>query len=86
MTVTRSLIGDKAGMDFDLLGSIKVSRLVESFQTYGRGPWPFLAPCQASSATMSASIPGNRELPASQYDLNTYLGRVKQAAEISDPR
>lgn len=35
---------------------------------------------------MSASLPGSRELPASQYDLSTYWGRVKQAAEISDPR
>ncbi|MCJ1469861.1 hypothetical protein MMC07_008505 [Pseudocyphellaria aurata] len=35
---------------------------------------------------MSASLPGKRELPASQYDLNTYWGRVKQSAEISDPR
>ncbi|KAA6412143.1 MAG: mitochondrial cation transporter [Lasallia pustulata] len=35
---------------------------------------------------MSASLPGSRELPASQYDLNTYWGRVKQSAEIADPR
>ncbi|MCJ1374080.1 hypothetical protein MMC20_005311 [Loxospora ochrophaea] len=35
---------------------------------------------------MSASLPGNRDLPASQYDLSTYWGRVKQSAEISDPR
>ena len=35
---------------------------------------------------MSASLPGSRELPASQYDLGTYLGRVRQAADISDPR
>ncbi|KAI4123655.1 MAG: hypothetical protein LQ347_006071 [Umbilicaria vellea] len=35
---------------------------------------------------MSASLPGSRDLPASQYDLNTYWGRVKQSAEISDPR
>ncbi|KFY42692.1 hypothetical protein V495_04370 [Pseudogymnoascus sp. VKM F-4514 (FW-929)] len=35
---------------------------------------------------MSAALPGNRELPASQYDLSTYWGRVKHAAEISDPR
>ncbi|OJD19568.1 hypothetical protein AJ78_00425 [Emergomyces pasteurianus Ep9510] len=35
---------------------------------------------------MSASISGNRDLPASRYDLSTYWGRVKQAAEISDPR
>ncbi|KAL1860957.1 Sideroflexin FSF1 [Paecilomyces lecythidis] len=35
---------------------------------------------------MSASLPGNRELPASQYDLSTYWGRVRQAADISDPR
>lgn len=35
---------------------------------------------------MSASLPGNRDLPASQYNLNTYWGRVKQSAEISDPR
>ncbi|CAF9923666.1 hypothetical protein IMSHALPRED_005989 [Imshaugia aleurites] len=35
---------------------------------------------------MAASLPGNRDLPASQYNLNTYWGRVKQSAEISDPR
>lgn len=35
---------------------------------------------------MSASLPGNRELPASQYDLSTYWGRVRHAANISDPR
>ncbi|MCJ1255930.1 hypothetical protein MMC24_003748 [Lignoscripta atroalba] len=35
---------------------------------------------------MSASLPGNRDLPASQYDLNTYWGRVKQSVEIADPR
>lgn len=35
---------------------------------------------------MSAALPGNRDLPTSQYDLNTYWGRVKQSAEISDPR
>ncbi|KAI9711175.1 MAG: putative alpha-isopropylmalate carrier [Bogoriella megaspora] len=35
---------------------------------------------------MSASLPGNRDLPASQYDLSTYQGRVRHAADISDPR
>ncbi|PGH06092.1 hypothetical protein AJ79_06626 [Helicocarpus griseus UAMH5409] len=35
---------------------------------------------------MSASIAGNRDLPASRHDLSTYWGRVKQSAEISDPR
>ncbi|KAF6217843.1 hypothetical protein HO133_006255 [Letharia lupina] len=35
---------------------------------------------------MSASLPGNRDLPASQYNLNTYWGRVQQSAEIADPR
>ncbi|KAG8629887.1 hypothetical protein KVT40_001506 [Elsinoe batatas] len=35
---------------------------------------------------MSASIPGSRDLPSSQYDLNTYWGRVKESAKISDPR
>ncbi|KAE8384441.1 Tricarboxylate/iron carrier [Aspergillus alliaceus] len=34
---------------------------------------------------MSASLPGTRELPASQYDLTTYLGRVRQCADLSDP-
>ena len=37
-------------------------------------------------STMSASLPGHRDLPASQYDLSTYWGRVKQSAEIADPR
>jgi len=35
---------------------------------------------------MSASLPGTRELPASQYDLSTYWGRVRHSADISDPR
>ncbi|KEF56258.1 uncharacterized protein A1O9_07839 [Exophiala aquamarina CBS 119918] len=35
---------------------------------------------------MSASLPGNRDLPASQYDLSTYWGRVQQSAQIADPR
>ncbi|CAK7202143.1 Sideroflexin FSF1 [Sporothrix eucalyptigena] len=35
---------------------------------------------------MSSSLPGSRELPASQYDLNTYWGRVKHTAGITDPR
>ncbi|KAJ5902556.1 hypothetical protein N7495_003084 [Penicillium taxi] len=35
---------------------------------------------------MSASLPGNRDLPVSQYDLSTYWGRVRHAADISDPR
>ncbi|CZS93570.1 hypothetical protein WAI453_001107 [Rhynchosporium graminicola] len=35
---------------------------------------------------MSASLPGGRELPASQYDLGTYWGRVRHSANISDPR
>lgn len=36
--------------------------------------------------TMSASLPGGRELPVSQYDLSSYWGRVRHAADISDPR
>ncbi|TPX13806.1 uncharacterized protein E0L32_005750 [Thyridium curvatum] len=35
---------------------------------------------------MSASIPGDRELPDSQYDLSTYWGRVRHTAGITDPR
>ncbi|CAD6592836.1 MAG: hypothetical protein ASARMPREDX12_006521 [Alectoria sarmentosa] len=35
---------------------------------------------------MSTSLPGSRDLPASQYDLSSYWGRVQQSAEISDPR
>lgn len=42
--------------------------------------------CNRADSTMSASLPGNRELPASRYDLSTYWGRVKHSAEISDPR
>ena len=41
--------------------------------------------CPAAIA-MSASLPGSRELPASQYDLSTYWGRVRQSADIADPR
>ncbi|EEP78085.1 predicted protein [Uncinocarpus reesii 1704] len=35
---------------------------------------------------MAASMSGSRDLPVSKHDLSTYWGRVKQAAEISDPR
>ncbi|OJJ87869.1 sideroflexin family transporter [Aspergillus glaucus CBS 516.65] len=35
---------------------------------------------------MTSSVPGNRELPASQYDLSTYWGRVRHSADIADPR
>ncbi|KAJ9628846.1 Sideroflexin FSF1 [Taxawa tesnikishii (nom. ined.)] len=35
---------------------------------------------------MSASLPGSRDLPASQYDLSTYWGRVKHSAQLADPR
>ncbi len=35
---------------------------------------------------MSAFLPGGRELPASQYDLSTYWGRVRHTAGITDPR
>ncbi|KAG7433189.1 putative mitochondrial transport protein fsf1 [Fusarium oxysporum f. sp. raphani] len=34
---------------------------------------------------MSASLRGKRELPVSQYDLGTYMGRVRHAASITDP-
>ncbi|KAG9232753.1 sideroflexin-5 [Amylocarpus encephaloides] len=39
-----------------------------------------------TTSRMSSSIPGRRELPASQYDLSTYWGRVRHSANISDPR
>lgn len=35
---------------------------------------------------MSASLPGSRDLPASQYDLTSYWGRVMHATGIADPR
>lgn len=35
---------------------------------------------------MSSSLPGSRELPASQFDLSTYWGRVQHTAGITDPR
>ncbi|GEQ71127.1 hypothetical protein JCM33374_g4808 [Metschnikowia sp. JCM 33374] len=34
---------------------------------------------------MASSIPGPVPLPASKYDLSTYLGRVRHCADISDP-
>ncbi|PNS15210.1 hypothetical protein CAC42_8211 [Sphaceloma murrayae] len=34
---------------------------------------------------MSASLPGSRDLPSSEYNLETYWGRVKESAKISDP-
>ncbi|KAK3302570.1 Tricarboxylate/iron carrier [Chaetomium strumarium] len=35
---------------------------------------------------MSASLPGGRALPESQYDLSTYWGRVRHTVGITDPR
>ncbi|KAK1780254.1 Tricarboxylate/iron carrier [Copromyces sp. CBS 386.78] len=35
---------------------------------------------------MSASLPGARALPDSQYDLSTYWGRVRHTAGLTDPR
>lgn len=35
---------------------------------------------------MSSSVPGTVQLPSSKYDLDTYMGRVKHCAEVSDPR
>ncbi|KAJ2969308.1 hypothetical protein NQ176_g8732 [Zarea fungicola] len=34
---------------------------------------------------MSASLPGDRELPRSQFDLSTYAGRVRHAITLTDP-
>ena len=34
---------------------------------------------------MASSVSGTVPLPASRYDLSTYLGRVRHCAEISDP-
>ncbi|UNI13977.1 Sideroflexin FSF1 [Purpureocillium takamizusanense] len=34
---------------------------------------------------MSSSLPGSRELPVSQYDLGTYMGRVRHSIGITDP-
>ncbi|KAJ6446691.1 mitochondrial cation transporter [Purpureocillium lavendulum] len=34
---------------------------------------------------MSASLPGSRDLPVSQYDLSTYMGRVRHAIGITNP-
>ncbi|KAM0514105.1 hypothetical protein ACHAPE_007196 [Trichoderma viride] len=34
---------------------------------------------------MSASLPGSRDLPSSQYDLSTYYGRVRHTMSITDP-
>ncbi|KAK2813872.1 hypothetical protein FQN50_000273 [Emmonsiellopsis sp. PD_5] len=34
----------------------------------------------------SASASGSRDLPSSKYDLTTYWGRVRQCADIADPR
>ncbi|EPQ62667.1 Bgt-4769 [Blumeria graminis f. sp. tritici] len=35
---------------------------------------------------MSSSVTSNQDLPVSQYNLNTYWGRVQHCAAISDPR
>ncbi|KAK5091307.1 Sideroflexin FSF1 [Lithohypha guttulata] len=35
---------------------------------------------------MSAALPGNRDPPASRYDLSSYWGRVRQSIDIADPR
>lgn len=34
---------------------------------------------------MASSVPGPVPLPASRYDLSTYLGRVRHCADLSDP-
>ncbi|OQE20312.1 hypothetical protein PENSTE_c013G08325 [Penicillium steckii] len=35
---------------------------------------------------MASSLPGSRQLPDSQYDLSSYWGRVRQCADLADPR
>lgn len=35
---------------------------------------------------MASSVPGSKPLPESRHDLDTYWGRVKHCAEVSDPR
>jgi hypothetical protein len=35
---------------------------------------------------MSSSLPGERPLPASRYDLSTYWGRVRHSADLADMR
>ncbi|KAF5099786.1 hypothetical protein D0Z00_001527 [Geotrichum galactomycetum] len=35
---------------------------------------------------MASSVPGDRPLPASRFDLGSYWGRVQHCAEVSDPR
>lgn len=47
---------------------------------------PSLLRISFSTPAMTSSLPGNRDLPVSQYDLSTYWGRVRHAADISDPR
>ena len=51
------------------------------------------ARCEASCSNlrflyvkMTSSLPGNRDLPVSQFNLGTYWGRVLHSANISDPR
>ena len=61
--------------------------------TWGLAPQPdnlFLARIVNSSSrpitAMSSSLPGTRELPPSQYDLGTYMGRVRHTIGVTDPR
>ena len=44
------------------------------------------ADLQPGHLAMTSSLPGNRDLPVSQFDLSTYWGRVQHSANISDPR
>lgn len=63
-----------------------VSFVEDSIATSGLFHYLYTLNKNYDAANMSASLPGNRDLPASQYDLSTYWGRVKQSAQISDPR
>ncbi|KAI8932849.1 putative alpha-isopropylmalate carrier [Plenodomus lindquistii] len=41
--------------------------------------------CSSIPTNMTSSLPGSRDLPSSQYDLNTYWGRVRHSANLADP-
>lgn len=84
--------------DLILIGPLSTYRLTAFYYRRKRNPLPAKAERSHSLArcafpllvspytAMSASLPGNRDLPVSQYDLTTYWGRVRHAADISDPR
>lgn len=81
------------GLPFPRGGPSEADEKSRAAPTWGVEPQsndPFFArivkPSSRPIPAMSSSLPGNRELPASQYDLSTYMGRVRHSLGLTDPR